>query len=75
MMIDKARICLCVGGGLMESGYWHSLSIFHKILSNYEEGNGDLMAKSGRHKLTQVITVSTIDDGMIWHPLSPDVMC
>ena len=65
MMIDKARICLCVGGGLMKSGYWHSLSIFHKILINYEEGKGGLMAKSGRHKLMQVIKVSTIDDGMI----------
>lgn len=32
------------------------------------------MAKSGRHKLVQVIKVNTIDDGMIWHPLPPDVM-
>ena len=41
MMIDKARSCLCVGRDLMNSGYWHSLSIFHKILINYKEGNGD----------------------------------
>ena len=65
MMIDKDRSCLCGGGGLMKSGYWHSFSIFHKVLINYKEGNGDLMVKSGRHQLVQVIEVNTISDGLI----------
>ena len=49
----------------MKSVYWHSFSIFHKILINYKEGNGDLMVKSGRHQLVQVIEVNTISDGLI----------
>ena len=51
-----------------------SHSIFHKILINYKEGNGDFMVKTGRHKLVQVIKVNTVNDGMIRHPVPPDVM-
>lgn len=62
-------------GVYWRTGYWHSLIVFfHKILISYKEGNGDFMVKTGRHKLVQVIKINTISHGMIWHPVSPEMM-
>lgn len=59
-MVDEGRNCQWVGGGLMKIGYFHSLMVFfHKILTNYQEGNGDLMVKISCYNFVQVIEVYT----------------